>query len=822
MTADKLEPLSSRQSTAATNAMRNVRYQLFLGAGASAGAVSPYGALPVANQLVKILKNRYPRAPIDSNDSLPRAYQRAQIVSDTEHIWKTLKGIFGNADHQAWFDTLASLPWRRVWTLNVDDTFENSYRRVGGPSVRPLSTLSWDDHYTESGDLQVIHLHGHVIGSDPRRLIFSFSEYQKAAAQHPVWHQILSGVISVEPFVIIGARMLDDPDVEAILLQHPTASTAPSLVIDPYISDGNKWELEHLGYRVLRMSAADFIDWWVHELDLSELSLGGVFESEITSVPQFVRLETNRTVPPPKLHDFFGGDIPLWSDAVANRVALFNWIRDEIISIEMWQNEARYECAPRLKIIYSERLTGATSGMYLIGREAVRQNLRVYLFDRSSTWSVESLLKLLRAGGPALILIDGAADFGDELDRTMKAALKESLPIYILCSEVRRNALRLEERLRGHYEKSTVTAPSNLTRTDARSLVRKLKEFGRLGALELLPEGKRIDHFAGRDVFSAMLDVEYSMGFRRRLDGELRALSERWHLELVLLLSLAAQAARPVAIIDASVAIGVSVESILHCMEKDGHLSALVQRRDEIIAARQRDRAAEAVLEIVGVDVGLSMILMAIERLAPMASRPSLRQRNRVPLLVGHLMACRNLMSTFPGQDLDAFYERLRPVFGDWNGRYWEQRAIFAKNRRDWARAESFAARAVSLYDDAYTRTTLGTILLNKAEALAALADSTWHVFYARGHSEFRHAQELEPANRVTLFALLTATVELIETLVRTSGDVQSSSVHELSADFSEAYVRLRVGLANEENLESAKRAEKLSIRFEKSISTLT
>jgi hypothetical protein len=125
-----LDSLSRRQAGLLRDAARSGRYHLLLGAGASAGAQNSRGDLPMAPGLVDILAQRFPSAPIPADTALPRAYQRAVSVSSPEAVWWVLREVFLHSNHREWYSTFATLPWKRVWTLNVDDVFENAYRRA--------------------------------------------------------------------------------------------------------------------------------------------------------------------------------------------------------------------------------------------------------------------------------------------------------------------------------------------------------------------------------------------------------------------------------------------------------------------------------------------------------------------------------------------------------------------------------------------------------------------------------------------------------------------------------------------------------------------
>lgn len=811
--------LSSRKLIAVRNAARGGQYQLLLGAGASIGAANSHGPLPLAEELVEILSHRFPNAPIRTGDSLPRAYQRASMASSKDQLWNTFVEIFKGASHQSWFQNLANVPWRRVWTLNVDDTFENSYNPYAWSGRRSIRTINWDDPYLETGELEVVHLHGHIVGRAATKLIFSFSEYQAAAAMKPVWDQVLAGVLGVEPFVILGARILGDPDVEALISNNKPSATAPSFVVDPYIDSGSEWELERLGYQVLKITGEEFIKIWQDEMGLDEESVRALEERDTAAIPQFIQLQTNRVAPPPRAHDFLGGDAPIWADIVANRAAIFGWMKKIVDDVRSWL-EVDPTPPSTLHIVYGDRMSGVSSGLYMAARALIGLHVDVYYFDKSSRFNVAKVLHFSSNKRPTAILIDSGADFANDADQLLRKAAQENVSLYILISESSQNDLRLEGRLTAAYPKQVTRVPRRLDRPSSVSLVRKLDEAGRLGSLELEEYSARIRHFNGRDVFSALWDVEHATGFARRLDGEVRALAEDWKKDLLLVLSIAAQGAKQVGIVDAAIAVGRPADRLSREIAEDEHLTAVIEVVDSRLLARQREHAIDALVRLMTPAEGVNRLREVIRNLAPLATRASLQQRNRPVQLVGYLMTAKQLKQNFPGVDLEReFYEPLLPLFGDWNGRYWEQRAIYSKLLSRWSTAESFAARSVALYDDPYSRTTYGTILINKAASFAANLNATWPEFYERGRDQFDMAIQKEPSNRVTVFAYLAASLELLESLInehdgRDRNSTQTA-VAQLRDDWERTYAGLRVTLNSDEDLESTRRAEALSSRWQ-------
>lgn len=812
---EDFEKLLGKRGRSAIAAALKGDYELLLGAGASLGATNRNGALPNSKQLVSLLGSRYKSAPISPEDSLSRAYQRALMSTTEANVWAFMSEIFSLAHHDAWFRDLAGLPWHRVWTLNVDDTYENAYGASRRAQATPARTISWDDPYSQTDHVEIVHLHGHVIGKDARRLVFSFAEYRSAAQIRPVWSQMLAGVLGTKPVVTIGAKVLDDPDIESLFMGNKPQSSAPSIVVDPYISDGNAWELEQLGYLVVRMTGADFVREWIRFTGLDASGLDALYSASLVELPQFTRLQTNHVPPSPRGHDFLGGDEPVWADICANRAALFEWIRKIVEDIEDWVG--RPARSSQLRIIYSPRLVGATTGLFTIAKEARGRSVEVLLFDKSSRFNTQRLVAYCRSRGPILLLVDGGRDFGDDIDRLLRAAADDAdVSLYVVVTALPTDYLRLEGRLLGSYSKEASQVRRRLTRTDASSVVAKLETFGRLGSLELKSGGERLSHFRDRELFSAMMEAEYAVGFRHRLELEVSALRLDWQKDLVLLLALANQGTRDVGLIDASFAIGVSADRIQAGVETDEALAALVELNVDRLIARQRASAVSIVVESRGQKRSIAVLKSILTGLSPLATRQGLRERNRAAVLVGYLMNAGALHTTFPAEDLEAFYEDMRPLFGDWNGRYWEQRAIHAKSVKDWAHAESYAGRAVSLYDDAFTRTTYGTILINRAEDLANRNDDTWITFFERGKGELALAENHEPGNRITAFAFLNATLPLLRAILEGTDESQPLRAEYATVvdDWSDTYASLRTSISDESGFESIAPAEKLSERF--------
>lgn len=804
---------------AAKHAARSGKYQLLLGAGASLGAKNKFDRpLLGAGDLVRAFAKQYPDAYITDDLSLQRAYQRAVRSSSSGTVWTFLKRLYDGSKHEEWFTHLADLPWRRVWTLNVDDTFENAFKKTIRSRTAKLRAVNFTDEYAESKGLEIVHLHGSVKGSDPTPLVFSLSEYQSTAEARGVWYRVLKGLVSAEPFIIMGARILGDQDVEALVLGSTPSADFPSIIVDPFISEGCRWELQQAGYYVAQCTGHDFVAQWSSMFALERANLSAFYNTESINLPQMHRLSEEYIPPLPKVHDFLGGSEPLWADACSDKIAPFDWMRQVQNFMKNWVQTRSHGIF--VQVLYADRLAGISSGLLHLSRSATRSSFTVLMFDKSVRFDANVFLDYCRSLlGPVLLIIDGVSEFASDVDKLGKEAeFDPEILLFVLVTDRPSKVLRVEDQLRGTYPKHAITVALRRSKKDANSIVRLLAKAGRLGRLEEANTNERVQAFAGRDIFSSMAEVEHSPGFRSRLDVEIAGLSEGWHKNLMLLLSLASLENISVGILEASFAVNVSTQSLRSAILNDEHLAALVELSSEILYPRQRQRVLASLVATANGYNFLDQLSLLLINLSPLATKEGLYGRDRANVLTGRLMSAKQLRQTFPNGNLPKFYESLFEKFGSWNARYWEQRAIEAKQREDWGPAESFAERAVSLNDDTFTRTTLGTILINKSQSLASEGDPAWVSYYERGYGELREAIDRGSANRVTAFAYLDASLNLLEVLSSRvlRGLTTSGHAEGLHADWRSVYTIMRIGLNFKDGFVSNQRAEQLSQRFER------
>ncbi len=761
--------LSEDQTSALRRAAANSGYHLLLGAGASLDSRSVDGSnLPGAASLAREMSRSF-TVPIEDDDLLWRVYARAVEKHGRDFVYAWLRKRFAMVEPPNWMDAYARFPWECVWTLNLDDSFERSYERVATETSRRLLSLSWDDEFKLSRDLNIVHLHGHVLDAGARALVFSLSEYADAAVSRAAWPLAFRDTYGVSPMVIIGARLRDEPDIEAVVGRRLPEHDAPSFYVSPHISAAAEADLRAWRLVPVKATAEEFSSTWA---ELTGLSLttapSRAEELALRLGRQFLELTTNKAVKLPKGHDLLGGDEPRWDDVRVENHAELQWIGTGVSLVRRVGKAAPSGSA---LVFVGKRLTGRSTGLLALAHEFRRQAWRVFLYRRDERPDVDAVLQFASDGKPMVLVFDGFADIAEDVALILKRGRQARLPIMVVATDqIERSAGIVGRLSKDLLVNNTVySINAKLNAVDAARLVDKLQSAGRLGRIESLKNDRgRRSHFQGNELFASMAALEDAPGFGRRVGAEVQAISSDEQLHLLFLASISARVGRRLYLVDAAQMMRRPSEELVRLIRED-RMASVLTTDGRIVGARRRWLALQPVIDRLGQHRALVLLSDGIQALSSRVSRSSQRERNAASLLVGSLMAYRNLAEIFPGANFEAWYASIFNSFGNWSGRYWEQRAIMSRHLGEvnvdaLARAESYAQRAITLREDTYSYTTLGTVLA----ARGAKADLvTLGEYYDRTFDAFERASQLDPQNIVTWLAFLSHSLKILERLAR-------------------------------------------------------
>ena len=232
-------------------------YSLLLGAGASIGSLGGNGEpLPSGPQLRDRLLHEFSIPVENQTISLPRAYAAAKRANH-KGLDSFMRSWFSGCKPD-WQNVLADFEWQRIWTLNVDDIIESVFQTRG---VR-YDRFDWTSRFrdTANSGQQIIHLHGYLEESEAESisdLVFSISEYATTLQDPKAWHTVFTDEFGERPFIILGASLVDEYDLQQALTSSAAATARgfPSVIVLKSVSTLERAELGEMGLLVIEADA---------------------------------------------------------------------------------------------------------------------------------------------------------------------------------------------------------------------------------------------------------------------------------------------------------------------------------------------------------------------------------------------------------------------------------------------------------------------------------------------------------------------------------------------------------------------------------------
>ena len=243
--------------------IRSGEAMLFTGAGFSASArARDGGCLPDSPGMIRELWRELFGDGDPDDSSLADLYDVALLRAPDrlrEYVGRRLR--IGDAQLPETYARWFAAPWRRIYTLNVDDLEVAVARQFSLPRpLRSVSALAPQEAPRIAGALDVVHLNG-LAGDDPSQVTFSTMQYAaRLCGRDRHYDQLVDDLRSC-PFVFVGTT-LD----EAVLWQHVEmkasgvrrqASGPRSFLVSPHLSRARQVLLSHHGIEWIATTAEE-------------------------------------------------------------------------------------------------------------------------------------------------------------------------------------------------------------------------------------------------------------------------------------------------------------------------------------------------------------------------------------------------------------------------------------------------------------------------------------------------------------------------------------------------------------------------------------
>ncbi|KAF1014217.1 MAG: hypothetical protein GAK31_03241 [Stenotrophomonas maltophilia] len=160
--------------------------------------------------------------------------------------------------------------------------------------------------------------------------------------------------------------------------------------------------------------------------------------------------------------------------------------------------------------------------------------------------------------------------------------------------------------------------------------------------------------------------------------------------------------------------------------------------------------------------------LRVAKSLAPLVSSASMRRRTYPVLIIRQLMDKDGVMAVSPTvEKARTWYGELEGHF-DWNGRFWDQRALLESDAHFHDRAYSYAKKKVLVHRHAFSLNTLGRVRLKASVDEMVQLDLAWDYFRegeAYLSESLAHAQGFWDLHEHPLMTVFSYLVEFSERL---------------------------------------------------------
>ena len=496
---------------------------LFTGAGFSRyGKNSQNNDIPMGNDLKKLLLTEQLGYDENSDEfknlmgrSLSDIYSFAKEEKSEQKIEDYVVSLFSGCQPMPYHKIIANYNWKKVYTTNIDDLFENSVENAGRLLVQNMH------HHKEINaptQREYIKLHG-CVRNQSLGIVFSNSEYIDSMLKSQDYRfNSFGSDMQTEDFIFIGTEM-DEMNLDYYLklfsnVQGRTThgqlfffNPSPDpIFLSKIKSKGGyviSWTTEEFASHIEQLSGKVRVSDYLYRLD------GYLCVNELLS--QAKKIEGYRS-------NLYLGNDPVWNDI------FFDWdfILPQISQLKVRISNA-FDSGHSKKMIVSlcgKSMCGKSVYLKRLGMELINENFVVYEYI-GRRFNYQDFLRQCRIIPDeriALIIDNGSYYYSAIHNLVRSFNLGKSLLVITSSRPYYHNRKRynlvmedvlIEENLTG----GTVTAENEF----ARAISGKLSEKGLLGEIKSLSPDDRVRYISKiNDVSTLLYTITYGNSFKKR------------------------------------------------------------------------------------------------------------------------------------------------------------------------------------------------------------------------------------------------------------------------------------------------------------------
>lgn len=533
------------------NAYVNGRMMLLLGAGASYGSVDSENThVPMGDELARELSELM--GWTYSEEALSTVYSAINGIN-SERLQTFLRKRLTNTKPSSELQLLASFPWTRIFTLNIDDCTETALRKIGRQNVQifarnsPLAEVDPIFKY-----VQIVKLNGSADHPEDG-FIFSPQEYGDGSNRLPNWYRELGHNYSDYTFVFIGTKLNEPLFQHAIAEMRSVLKRAPlrGYVITPSATEIEKHHLNSLNLIHVPGTLKDFASWLARQMperptgwDLAtarrpELrNIHGAFTDLQKRALNSVTLVSASSLPHSEsdsnlgaIREFYKGYKPRWTDIRDGVPAELTFIKNFAKTVE--ENHETKKCVALIGPAGSGK---STALMFVALHISNIQHTPVYFLREAVSDLKEIVVALEQINTQKFFLfIDKIDGMHNEVAELLNGP--QTKHICIVASERLNIWNRRVKAIIGPFVSNTFTV-QKIVKTDATQILEKLEKFGPWTRLQKMKPEERVNEIfnkADRQLLIGLMEATTGIGFTQIISNDFMGVGDDRHKQFLVI-----------------------------------------------------------------------------------------------------------------------------------------------------------------------------------------------------------------------------------------------------------------------------------------------
>jgi Mrp family chromosome partitioning ATPase len=516
---------------------------LFIGAGFSLAATTldRKSTVPSADELKrKFWALCFPDEEYTPSASLQNLYESALRLhrKDTTEL---LRGVL-TVDSETlpdWYKLYFTMPWLRIYTLNIDDLLRAASRKFALPrDLHLISALreAYESPKNAHGPLlEAVYLNGDIDGI-PEEVTFSTTQYAERLARPEPWYVRVAADLVSRPFVFVGTQLDEPPLWQHIELRRNRGGRGMrelrprSYLVTPHLDAARRTLLAEYNVVWLPFTAEEFAEEVLAKLQAAATTglrtlqrEADVNPLELRDIPLVSSLANN----PTQASEFLVGGQPIWADIQTERAILRDC--DEAL----WTGVTTgLTTAGHRGVVIVTGTAGSGKSTALM-RVALRLNAEGHtvgwIDTEGSLTPHEIRVAMRRDDAPVALAIDDADMYGSELSSMARElSRRPPYPLIIVGIRAGRVDTVLQEKLLQDVPVREFSMPP-LADADIDGLMSILDRENRLGLLKGKSRDEQRAAFrdqAGRHLLVAMIQATSGRRLEEKAVQELTDLGD--------------------------------------------------------------------------------------------------------------------------------------------------------------------------------------------------------------------------------------------------------------------------------------------------------